>query len=273
MSEASEASAEGVPDGVEPTNSQRGRGGLGGVVEAGMSGEAVSARGVLDAIGGWRGILETFVPATLYLSFYLVTRDARLAAIAPLALALVGFAWRLIRRETVQAALAGLLGVLVCVAVTLFTGRGEDYYLPGFWINGVWIVAHTVSLLVGWPIIGLLLGFLRGSLTEWRKERSLRMAARLCTLVWIAVFGARLIVQLPLYLAAQHGDDAAIDALGLARLFMGIPLFALAVLFTWLVLSRVARTVDDASERNSAPSSDDSPDKNVTSTGENEPSA
>lgn len=274
MSESNSASA---PDEAGAKT----RAGLGGVVEAGLSGEAVSARGVLAAIGGWWGVVETFVPATLYLGMYLITRDARMSAIAPLAVALVFFALRLLRRQTVQSALAGLLGAVVCVAVTLFTGRGEDYYLPGFWINGAWVLAHAVSLIVGWPIIGLLLGFLRGSLTEWRKERALRVAARACTFVWIAVFGARLAVQLPLFFAARAGDEAAVDALGLARLFMGIPLFALAVLFTWVVLSRVASAVDDANSRNvdgdaagdGAPSSDDMPGENVASTGENDPSA
>lgn len=286
MSARDESSEDDAADRGEVTeHPKRPHGGLGGVVEAGLSGEAVSARGVLDAIGGWRGIAETFVPATLYLGFFLFTRDARIAAIAPLALALVLFVWRLLRRETVQAALAGLLGVAVCVAVTLFTGRGEDYYLPGFWINAAWILAHSISLIVGWPLIGLLLGFLRGSLTEWRKVRVLRRAAALCTLVWIAVFAARLAVQLPLFFAARSGDDAAVDALGLARLFMGIPLFALAVLFTWLVLSRVASVVDEASashdvvdgdaaaEQSDVHSSDDAKGKNVTSTGENDPSA
>ncbi|GAB2552055.1 DUF3159 domain-containing protein [Leucobacter ruminantium] len=255
------------------------RGGLGRAVEAGLHGEAVSARGVFEAIGGWRGIAEALVPATVYLACYVITRDARMSAIAPLVLAGAAFLWRLIRREPVQAALSGLLGVAVCVGVTLFTGRGEDYFLPGFWINGAWIAAHTISLLVGWPLIGLLLGFLRGSLTEWRRVRVLRRAAALCTLVWIAVFGARLAVQLPLYLAAQEGDVAATDALGLARLLMGIPLFALAVLFTWLVLSRVGAAVDAAADGKGseggdpspAESSDDSGGENEATTGQNTP--
>lgn len=246
-------------DGVDSAPGPEGRapgarGGLGGVVEAGLHGEGVSARGVLDAIGGWRGIAETLVPATLYLGVYVATRDARVSAIAPLALALLAFGWRLIRREPVQAALSGFIGVLVCVGVTMFTGRGEDYYLPGFWINAAWIVAHTVSLLVGWPLIGLLLGFLRGSLTQWRRIPVLRRAASLCTVFWIAAFGARLAVQLPLYFAAQGGDAAAVDALGLARLLMGVPLFALAAILTWLVLSRVSASLGESP---SAPASSD----------------
>lgn len=258
MSEEQERSA---------ASEQQHRSGIGRAVEAGLQGEAVSARGLLEAIGGWRGVAEALVPATVYLAMFVVTRDARVSAIAPLLLALAAFAWRLIRREPMQSALSGLLGVAVCVAVTLFTGRGEDYFLPGFWINGVWILAHALSLLVGWPLLGLLLGVMRGSLTEWRAEPVLRRAATLCSLLWIATFGARLAVQLPLYLAAQQGREAATEALGIARLFMGVPLFALAAGLTWLVLSRASSAVDTAKQP--SPSSDDSAPEIVENTGEN----
>jgi hypothetical protein len=225
----------------------RASGGLGRVVEAGMSGEAVSAGGVLAVIGGWRGVVESLLPATVYLATYVFTQEPRLSAIAPIALSVLALLVRLIRREPLSAAVSGLVGVLVCAAAVMFTGEGSSYYVPGFWINAAWIAAHTVSLLVGWPLIGLLLGFFRGSLTAWRGVKPLRRAAQVCTVMWIALFAARLAVQLPLY----YAGESAIGALGIARLVMGVPLFALAAVFTWLVLSRVSATVP-AEERERA---------------------
>ncbi len=229
-------------------NDKRLGGGLGRAVEAGLSGESVSARGVLAAIGGVRGIIESLLPAMVFLGFYIGTRDARMSAIAPLVLAAVAIVWRLARKETLTAALSGALGVVVCAAAVMFSGEGSSYFVPGFFINAAWVLAHTISLLVGWPLIGLLLGFLRGSLTQWRTVPALKRAAQLATIVWIVLFAARLAVQLPLYFAAppMGADEAATDALGLARLLMGVPLFALAVLFTWLLLSRVSSAVDRA---------------------------
>lgn len=223
------------------------RSGLGRAIEAGLEGEAISAQGVFRAIGGWQGIVESLVPATVYLVTFVVTQDARMSVIAPLALAALAIVWRIARREPLSAALSGLIGVLVCVAAVLFTGEGSSYFVPGFFINAAWIVAHSVSLLIGWPLIGLLMGFLRGSLTAWRKVPMLRRAAQLTTILWIVIFAARLAVQLPLYFA---GD---IEALWLARLVMGVPLFALAVVFTWMVLARVGAMVDTAAP---APMSD-----------------
>lgn len=228
------------------------RGGLGRAVEAGLSGETASARGVLAAIGGVRGIVESLLPATVFLAVYVFTREPRISAIVPVAIAVLALILRLVRKEPLSAALSGLLGVGVCAAAVMFTGEGQSFFVPGFFINGAWILAHTVSLLVGWPLIGLLLGFFRGSFTEWRGEPILRRAASLCTVVWILAFAARLAVQLPLFFAAEAGSAGAVEALGIARLVMGVPLFALAVLFTWLVLARVNAVVgkpDDAEEQ------------------------
>lgn len=216
-----------------------------------MSGEAVSAGGILAAIGGWRGVLESLVPATVYLVVYVITQDARLSAIAPLVLSGAAVVSRLIRREPLTAALSGVVGVIVCVAAVMFSGEGSSYFVPGFFINGAWILAHLISLLIGWPIIGLLLGTIRGSLTEWRQIPSIRHAVQLVTVCWIVLFAARLAVQLPLYFADETG------ALGVARLVMGIPLFALAVMFTWLLLSK-AGAMEESEDSSESAANDES---------------
>ncbi|WP_336659424.1 DUF3159 domain-containing protein [Leucobacter sp. USHLN153] len=236
-------------------------GALGRSVRAGLSGEAVSGRGVLEAIGGWRGIAETLVPGVLFLALYTFTRDARISAIAPAALTTILMVIRLLRREPLVSVISGAAGVAVAVAATLVTGRGADYYLPGFITNIAWGGALLLSALVGWPLIGLVLGALRGDLTGWRKSRPLKRAATWLTLVWASLFIARLAVQVPLYFAAREDDGSATDALGIARLVMGVPLFALVVILTWFVLSRLA------------PSSDDSANNPETTPGQNTPMA
>ena len=210
-------------------------GALGRTVEAGLSGEAVSVRGVLAAIGGVRGVIETLVPGILYLVVYVFTQDAYTAVIAPAAIAVIAVAVRLIRREPTASAFSGALGVAVCVGFTLWTGQGTGYFIPGFWINGAWILGLGISLLVGWPLIGLAVGALRGDLTGWRQDRIVFRLSAIVTLVWLLLFVARLAVQLPLYFA----DNT--EALGIARLVMGVPLFALVVILSWMLLGRAAQ--------------------------------
>lgn len=220
-------------------------GAWGHAVRAGAGGEALSGRGVLAAIGGWRGVGETLLPGLLFLVTFTITRDARVSAIAPAILALIAIAVRLIRREPLASAFSGAVGVGIAVAATLLTGKGSDYYVPGFWTNGLWSAGLLISILVGWPLLGLAIGAFRGDLLGWRRERRLRRVGAGLTLLWLGLFLARLAVQLPLWFAAQGAGEgtaagnAATDALGVARLVMGVPLFALVVVFTWMVLARV----------------------------------
>jgi hypothetical protein len=204
--------------------------GIGRGIAAGLSGESVSVKGVLEAIGGVRGVFESLLPGLLYLIVYVVTQDPQISVIAPAVLAIGATSWRFAKREPATPALAGLFGVGICVVTTLVTGKGEDYFLPGFWINGAWSIALLGSLVVGWPLIGFIVGALRGELTAWRKDRIIRRAAALCTASWLLLFLVRLAVQLPLYYASETA------ALGVARLVMGVPLYGLLVLFTWLLM-------------------------------------
>ncbi len=87
-----------------------------------------------------------------------------------------------------------------------------------------------MSVLVGWPLIGLIAGYLLGEGTAWRTDKRKRRVYSLLSLGWAALFAARLIVQLPLYFA---GD---VTALGTLKIVMGLPLFAPMVAVTWLAV-------------------------------------
>lgn len=215
-------------------------GGMARAVQAGVAGEELSAQSVLAAIGGWRGVAETLLPSLLFLGIYVPTQDARLAAVIPGVLAVILFVIRLVRRETPVSALSGMLGVGIAVLITLVTGRGVDYFLWGFVVNAAWSLGLLISLLVGWPAIGLVIGFLRGDLKGWRRELRLKRVGTLLTLLWLAMFVARLAVQLPMYLSEQ------VAALGTARIVMGTPLFVAVIVVTWFGVRRVTKSSDDS---------------------------
>ena len=109
----------------------------------------------------------------------------------------------------------------------------------GFMAIGAYATAILISLLVGWPLIGLIVGFLMGDGTAWKRDRRKYRAMQLLTVVWLGLFVARLVVQLPFYFAGN------VEALGATRLIMGVPLYALLLVFSWLVV----RAVYPASER------------------------
>jgi hypothetical protein len=87
-----------------------------------------------------------------------------------------------------------------------------------------------VSVLVGWPLIGVAVGFLYGEGTAWRKDRRKFVAMQALTLLWVGLFALRLAVQVPLYYAGQ------VELLGTFKLIMGIPLFAPLLVLSWFIV-------------------------------------
>lgn len=69
--------------------------------------------------------------------------------------------------------------------------------------------------------------------SAWRREPVMRRYM-MATWLWVALFGIRLAVQVPLYLGTE------VAWLGAARLAMGIPLWALTLWGTWILVRRPA---------------------------------
>jgi len=213
--------------------------------------ERLTGRDLLTAVGGVRGILEALLPGLVFLVVYsvltsLVGWDTQAALIPALAasvgLAVVFTVVRVVTKGQPTQAVAGLIGVLASAALALWTGNARDNYVLGFFTNAAYALALLVSLLVRWPALGLIVGFLMGDGLAWRDDKRKYRAAQFLTLVWIGLFVARLVVQVPFYLVDN------VEALGATRLLMGVPLYALALIFSWLVVRAVypssARTAE-----------------------------
>jgi len=183
------------------------------------------------ALGGWRGIFDSGVPTILFVIAYLATGN-NLAVSLWVAVggALAIAAWRLIRRESLQQIAAGLVGVGISAFVATRTGTGEGYFIPGLLQNAAYGVAFLISILIGWPLVGVIVGFLTGRGVSWRGDADLRKAYAAASWIWVGLFGLRIAVQFPLYLAGWVGP------LGVAKVVMGVPLFIAAGYFTYLVL-------------------------------------
>ena len=184
---------------------------------------------VLHAVGGPRGLAETVLPGLVFLVVQLVGNSLGTALAASLGAAAVFTVLRLAQRQSLVQAASGLVGVGVCALVARTTGEALDYYVPGFWINAVSFTVLGISLLAGWPLLGVLYGYVRGEGTGWRAVPVRRRGYRVATVMLMAMFAARLLVQVPLYLAED------LTGLGVARLVMGVPLYALTLWLAWLV--------------------------------------
>jgi hypothetical protein len=139
---------------------------------------------------------------------------------------------RIARRQSLQHAIAGFLGVGIAAFIASRTGRAEDFYLPGLLTNIGYAAAFLLSIAVRWPIVGVVLALVSQAGMSWRRDPVRVRAYRRATWVLVIMFALRVAVQLPLYLAG----DSAIAALGTARVAMGVPLYLLTLWIAYRVL-------------------------------------
>lgn len=184
---------------------------------------------VLSSIGGVQGLAESIVPGLVFTVVFTVTRDLTVSLVAALALSAVFTVLRLVARKPLTQAIAGLVGVAFCAFVAQRTGNATDFFLPGFFLNGAYIVAMAISVSIRWPFAGLLFGFIRNEGIDWRKDPVRVRAYAVATWIIVSVLALRLAVQVPLYLADN------VTALGSSRVAMGLPLYALGLWLAWLV--------------------------------------
>ena len=192
---------------------------------------------VLSALGGKRGLIDSGLPALLFLIVFNISgKDVNAALYAAVSLSILLTLLRLIKRETIQHAFSGLIGVGICALISKRTGNAADFYLPGLWINAAYGLLYAITNLVKWPILGVILGPILGENLLWRKDPARLNAYIKAGWLWVAMFAARLVVQYPLY---KSGN---INLLGTARLLMGYPLFILTAWGTWQILRNTPTT-------------------------------
>lgn len=193
--------------------------------------EPIRPLSLTEAVGGPLGMAETSLPAVAFVVAYTASgSDTNTSALVAVGLALTLTVARLVRRESPRHALSGLVGVALAAFIATQSGRAEDFFLPGLLANAAYASAFLISLAVRKPLVRIIVTKLDGEDEHWRDDPHTTRAFVLATWLWAGVFLLRLVVQLPLYLAG------AVVALGVAKTVMGLPIFALGLWLSWLLI-------------------------------------
>lgn len=195
-------------------------------------GQKPTGSDVWAAVGGVRGVIESIAPGVTFLVVFTLTGNLVASVTTPLGIAAVLLVARLVARSSVQPVLVGMVGLAASAGVALWSGRPEDNFVLGLWVNAISLTVVVVSILVGRPLVGVIAGLLAGD-SSWRSDRAKRSLATIATLIWVGLFGGRLAVQVPLFLSG------AVAELAIARLVMGVPLYAVALWLSWLLMRAV----------------------------------
>jgi hypothetical protein len=194
---------------------------------------------MMAQLGGVPGLIYSSLPVLLFVgtSRLLGLSAAVGAALGTGTLILV---WRLIRRESVQPAVSGLIGVAVCALIAYAMGESKGYFLLGIWTSLLWAAVFATSILIRRPVVGYIWSWLHGHDRAWRNVRRAVYAFDIATLTWVLVFGARFVVQRLLY------DSNHTGWLVVARIAMGWPLAVGAALVTYLAIKAAQHALESA---------------------------
>ncbi|PWV49257.1 DUF3159 domain-containing protein [Nocardiopsis sp. L17-MgMaSL7] len=203
--------------------------------------EALVRTKLAEALGGKRGMVETAVPTLTFTISYVAGEDLRLSIILGVGAALLLGVLRLVQRSSLQYVFTSLFGIGLAAVFAMRSGNAEDAFLPGIIYNAVYAVVLSLSVLVRWPVVGLMIGPFIGNkedFTSWRGNPAVvKLASRL---TWLLVLPCviRVLVQYPLWLAETNDWANTFALLGLSKVAMGWPLQVAAFAGMVWVLAR-----------------------------------
>ena len=179
----------------------------------------------------WGGFLDAGLPSLVFVCVYTFGgRRLGPALVVAVGVALVLAVVRLARHDRLGSVVAGLFGMVLSAVIAYRSGQARNVYLLGLVTNASFLLLYGISVVVRWPVLGLLIGLIRQDAREWRKDADLMRGFTRATLLWAAMFFVRLSVQVPLYLTDHVG------ALGTLRVILGWPLTLLVLVGTFVIL-------------------------------------
>jgi xanthosine utilization system XapX-like protein len=192
---------------------------------------------LVTILGGRRSAWDASLPGLGFVAGWLAAHrfgaadhDVELASATALVVGVVVAAVRVRQSAPPRAVVLGMLGVCVAAIVALRTGRAADFFLIQVLANAASALAWALSVLLRWPLLGVVVGFALGQRTRWRRDPDLLRAYGRASWLWVGQYAMRLAVFAPLWLAGQ------VVALGVARAVLSWPLVTACIAASWWVL-------------------------------------
>lgn len=194
--------------------------------------DQTSGNPLRSLIGGPQGAIESILPPLVFVLTYAAT-DSNLtwAAIAAVGIGVILAILRIARGEKPVRVVGALLVVVLAAFVAYYTGSAVAYFWPLVLANIASALAFALSILIRWPLLGVIVGPIMGTGMRWRQDPDLLRAYSRASWAWVLLNVVRAVVQIPLI----QGED--LWALAAIR-----PVFYLlvigTVLWSWLIIKR-----------------------------------
>lgn len=177
-----------------------------------------------------RAVTDTVVPTVLF-AVLAATQTLGTAAVGALGWCALVIVVRLLRRDELLYAFSGLGGVVIGVALALWTDDAETFFLPGILGNAATATVCLVSVLVRRPALAYASAALTRWPLGWYLHDRVRPAYSEVTWLWVAYYGGKAGWQAWLV----QRDDLA--ALATVRILTGWPTLIGLVALTYAYLA------------------------------------
>lgn len=159
---------------------------------------------------------------------------------------------RIIRKQSVLYALAGIGSVGIAICVAWFLGKSEGFFLPGLISGSMTLLLTVVSLVIRRPMVAWTSFIARRWPLDWYWHPQVRPAYSEVTFAWMLFFGARLLLQFSLF------QNERVNVLAFTNFITGWPATILLLVFsylygTWRLVKLNGPSVDEFRNNTPAP--------------------
>lgn len=185
-------------------------------------------------LGGRRGAIDASIPPAAFVVGWLAAgQSIAWGAGVAIGVAVLLGGYRIARGDKARAVVVSLAAVIAAALIALHTGRAEDFFLLQLLSNVASALLWAASIVIRWPLLGVVVGLLIGQKTRWRRDPELVRAYSRASWVWVlGQYTLRVVVYGLLWWSGQ------VVALGIARTVLSWPLVAVTVATSGWVLYR-----------------------------------
>ena len=135
---------------------------------------------------------------------------------------------RIIRKQSLLYALAGIGSVAVAIGVAWVLGKSEGFFLPGLISGSMTLLLTIVSLVIRRPMVAWTSFIARRWPLDWYWHEKVRPAYSEVTFAWAIFFSARLFLQFSLF------QSERVNLLGFTNFITGWPATILLLVISYL---------------------------------------
>ncbi len=174
---------------------------------------------------------NSFLDAILPPIIFLITNGLagfQAAMWSALIVSVIIAAARIIRKQSLLYALAGVGSVAVAIGIAWFLGKSEGFFLPGLISGSMTLLLAIISLIIRRPMVAWTSYLARRWPIDWYWHPQVRPAYSEVTFAWTIFFAARLFLQFSLF------ENSNVNSLAITNFVTGWPATILLLIFSYL---------------------------------------